>query len=739
MAENVEIRIGSVSSKPKGKTPFPQIPDLRDWDMKLLKRYKPLYMPSYDSCDYCNYGKCDLTGGNKGACGIRIREQTARRILLTNCMGTSAHLSHARDFVEEALKRKGPFAELKIEGADIVTPVCEVVTGIKPTKIIHLKEILEYAEGQVVAGLAATNIGQESSHLDFESKSFHMGMIDSVAMELADVAQIVAYDFDCKDRLVEFGFGVDASKPFILFIGHNIKAGAAAADYTHHNDVEDVQIGGLCCTGHEMARHDHDHSSNLHIIGSISDQLEFVKSGLADVIVIDEQCIRVDLSEHAINTGAILVGTSKEVMGGMMDISNMAVDESVKFLESERMGFSDNMETLPEILVRIARSNLKTRRAKKLEFSKMDMRKEAEKCIYCHLCRKSCPHNLEIDEAIHLMKDKGDDSKLKEVAQLCVFCGKCESACPMHIPTVSMMMRATYDKVFTGESHKLRAGMGPVKDVEVREVGGPVVMGSIPGIIAIVGCPNHADGPKVALMAEEFTKRRYLTVVSGCAAMQIAKYTDLYENTTGRLEAGCLMNTGSCVSNAHILGAALKIPALFAKEDLTGNYEKLADYILNKVGAVGIAYGAMSQKACSIAHSAMRLGIPVILGPAGTKYGKVMLGDKNDKEAWTVFDRNSKKDVVIEPAPEHLLHCVQTVEEAIVLAAKLCMRPNDTGKGRQIKLAHYVDLHKKYFGRMPDDVDLFVRSKDDIPLELQDKVKAKKERGAIDPTTIKNG
>jgi len=77
-----------------------------------------------------------------------------------------------------------------------------------------------------------------------------------------------------------------------------------------------------------------------------------------------------------------------------------------------------------------------------------------------------------------------------------------------------------------------------------------------------------------------------------------------------------------------------------------------------------------------------------------------------------------------------------------VLIAKLCMRPNDTTKGRAIKLTHYIDLHKRLYGVMPDDIHLFVRSKADIPLTMRDEVlkvleeKGWKERPIPDPTLL---
>ncbi|MEJ2740190.1 MAG: hypothetical protein P8105_10275 [Dehalococcoidia bacterium] len=56
--------------EPIGHTPMPDIPDLRSWDMRLMQQYKPYYAPMCDMCCFCTYGKCDLTGDKRGACGI---------------------------------------------------------------------------------------------------------------------------------------------------------------------------------------------------------------------------------------------------------------------------------------------------------------------------------------------------------------------------------------------------------------------------------------------------------------------------------------------------------------------------------------------------------------------------------------------------------------------------------------------------------------------------------------------
>ncbi|MFH0904148.1 MAG: hypothetical protein V1854_03040 [Methanobacteriota archaeon] len=50
-------------------------------------------MQKLPSCEYCTYGKCDLTGNKEGACGIDLATQQSREALKTAVMGAacSAH------------------------------------------------------------------------------------------------------------------------------------------------------------------------------------------------------------------------------------------------------------------------------------------------------------------------------------------------------------------------------------------------------------------------------------------------------------------------------------------------------------------------------------------------------------------------------------------------------------------------------------------------------------------------
>jgi len=370
----------------------------------------------------------------------------------------------------------------------------------------------------------------------------------------------------------------------------------------------------------------------------------------------------------------------------------------------------------------------------------------SKECRQCNDCRRACPQDLHIPEA---MKEaaQGNLAKLADLYEFCVGCGRCEHACPVSLPVHSFIVKAG-EKQLKEETYKVRSGRGAIQDVEIRNVGSPIVFGEIPGVVALVGCANYPKGgAEVAEICAEFANRRYIVVTSGCAAMTAGMYKNeegkvLYEEFTGEFNAGGIVNVGSCVANSHITGAAIKIANIFAKRNLRANYEEIADYILNRLGAVGVAWGAYSQKAASIASGCWRLGIPVIVGPHGIKYRRMLLGRADREEDWYVYDARSGEKVYVGPAPEHLFYTAETKEEAMVMIAKLCMRPNDTVKGRAIKLTHYVDLHKRLYGLMPEDVHLFVRSIGDVPITMKDEIlkildqKGWKETVIPDPTLL---
>ncbi len=732
--KGLEIEVGRIFEEdwdePVGPTPFPSVGTLRSWDRKLLDRYKPFYMPFCDLCCLCTFGKCDLTGDKRGACGISMAAQQSRIVLIACCIGASTHTAHARHMLDHLLEEYGRDVPLDVAmNTGVEAPHIRLVCGIRPKTLRDLEDALDYVETQLVQLVGATHTGQEGDNIDFESKAFHAGMLDHVAMEAADIMQIATLGLpkgDPEAPLAELGYGtIDQTKPVIMCIGHNVLPSVDIIDYMMENNLfGDVEVGGLCCTAHDMSRY----NKGSKIIGPISWQLRFIRAGIPDLIVVDEQCLRTDVLEEARKIGVPVLATSEKSCLGLPDRTSEDADAIVNDLVT---GSADGALVIEprkvgEIAVKSAISVRKRRGEKTFDLGELS--ELAKKCRNCLECVRACPNNLEIAASLQAAKE-GDYGPLESLYDLCVGCGRCESACPVDLPIISMITKASQQQIAT-EKYPIRVGRGAIQDVEIREVGQPIVFGEIPGVVALVGCANYpAGGDDVARIAEEFLKRRFIVVASGCSAMNIAMTRDeeglnLYEKYPGNFDAGGLVNVGSCVANSHITGAAIKIANIFAKRSLRANYEEIADYIYNRVGAVGLAWGAMSQKAASIAAGCWRLGIPVVVGPHGSKYRRMLLGRKENEENWVVYNARDGEQVYVGPAPEHLFYAAETLEEAIVMIAKLAMRPNDTNKGRAVKLSHYIDLHKTYYGSMPDDLHLFVRRQADVPFTMRDEIMA---------------
>jgi anaerobic carbon-monoxide dehydrogenase, CODH/ACS complex subunit alpha len=734
-AHGVELNIGRIFGsweEDPGPTRMPGIEALRNWDRRLLKKYPPFYLPFCDLCCLCTMGKCDLSKGKRGACGIDMAAQQSRIVLLSATIGCATHTGHARHLLEHLIHRSG--RDFRIDIGEFVTmeaPHTRLVTGIKPLTLGDLEDVVDYCEREITALLSSCHTGQEGNNIDFESKVFHAGMVDHVAMEACDIAQISAYGFPKADPdagLIDIGTGcIDPKKPTILVIGHNVAPSVEITNFMRDQGQSDaIELCGICCTALDMTRY----NEKAKIIGPLSHQTRFIRYGSADLIVIDEQCVRTDVLEEAGKVHAPVIATHAKNLQGLPDRTGDPADDIVKDLVSGAIPGAAILDPVKagQVAVMVSLAMFPKRGKFRSIPDEATLAIAAKNCTACDSCRRVCPNDLPLPVAIEAA-GKGNLRLLGELYESCIGCARCETegVCPKGLMPHTMILGASRVRM-EAERFRIRTGRGPIQDTEIRAVGGPIVMGEVPGVIGIVGCSNYPGSYRdIGFIAEEFLKRRYIVTTSGCAAMSLAMYTNdegqgLYERYPGTFDAGGLVNCGSCVSNAHISGAAIKIASIFARRKINSNYEEIADYVHNRVGAVGIAWGAMSQKASAIAAGFWRLGIPVIVGPHGAKYRRMLLGRKDLKEPWDVLDARTGETVYAAPAPEHLFVVAETKEEATVLVPKLCMRPSDTTKGRSIKLNHYIDLHRKFFGTMPDDIDLFVRTRADIPVAMKDDV-----------------
>src|SRR3990172_2675370 len=697
-------------------SPFPDIFSFRRWDFILLERYKPLFRKPDKTCHLCGLGPCrPLTnlflaeakglplashsfvkgkpikspqpdfakGGNEGGlgkCGIDETGFKARAALLDAVIGASGHISHAARLLEDLIIKFGEDCPV---GAglptNIPTPITTLITGSKLKNIGELKEMLAYIERQLVHLLSSINFGTEASPEDFVSKMLHAGMLDNLAMELADIAQISAMNMpkgESNSKLVNIGLEIiDISKPVILIIGHNSFVAHEIMHLVEDRRLKDnIEVCGLCCAASDGARHSHD----FKIIGNQASQPDVIKSGIADVVILDTQCIRPDIVEEAGKVGSVIIATTQETALGLRNLTDMPSDIGAEYIINNGTGVI------------------------------LDKKKAAEAAI-----------NIAVR------------SQKSEVRR--------KTTSPLPPPT----------------SGFLRIGRGPIRDSEIRGVAPSIVMGEIPGIIGIFGCPEkesqesgvRSQESETKNLAEEFLKRGYIVSTGGCASMDVAreevggqesgvrreKQGGLFKNNPDSFDSRNLTNLGSCVSASHLIGACIKIAQIMCHRKLEGNYEEIADYIINRVGAAVILWGGFTQKAFSSALGMARLGIPVIFGPRFKNYGLHLLGGNGE---WLVKDARLGDMVSTGPVPQNLLCFAERIEDALPLIAKLCMRANDTSEGRKAKLTSYIEFYKKLKGQLPPDIALFIRTHYDIPEGMEAEVHTFLKEKNWQPTVI---
>jgi len=295
-----------------------------------------------------------------------------------------------------------------------------------------------------------------------------------------------------------------------------------------------------------------------------------------------------------------------------------------------------------------------------------------------------------------------------------------------------------------GEPPRRTFRVGPptrLTDVVIRNVGVPVVAGNIPGIVVLVSCPEKsADVEEPAKIAEVLLERGYLVLVPGCLSVALGSYLDEEGKTLYERYPDTLLNTGPCTSAAHLVGACVRVGVIFGKLPIRREFVRVADYVLNRVGACVVAWGdEYPEHLVSAAYGVTRWGIPVVLGPdpeAGS-----LLTEKDPK----VIDARSGEEVE-DPTPMHLRCVVSDWKEAAVTAARLCMRPNDTPEGRQNKIESYVELYRELYGELPPDLDPLIRDESDIPVTLRSEMRELLEETgwtprsrASDPTLLPEG
>ncbi len=712
--KGLEVSIGEVVEEVESWKP-PDVLDLRSWDVLLVSRYAPKIVPGFVQCALCTYGPCDLTK-QSGVCGIDALGNHVRILTLAVALGLGTLITRARKMYKLARKVLGPDAEISISPEiTIPMPNISLITGLQPKKLKDLEIVLDYISEQNIKTLDSVTVFREFHPLDLASRMLHTGMLSHIACEIIDVLELMImkkYGIELTPEFRKYKFEITVpEKPTILYIGESciplleLKNALKRMDLGEPGEVVDILAAS--CNAVNIG--------GVRYVGPPHYAVPLLRLGYPDVVLIDDTCISANMIKEAVKSNSIVISLTDSTTFLLPSAEDLNVDDIVKNGGCICLDYSKAAKLAIMIAIRVhGRRAIAT--SKKLD---VDIMKIIEKCDLCGKCVEACPYKFNIASAIEKLK-KGDDSEIVDIASRCVWCGRCEEACPQKVEVMTLLAR-----YLSNMEIGFNTRAPPLTDQIIRSIGAPIVLGEIPGVIAFVGCPNMSENIReIAKIVGELAKRGFIVLTSGCVAELIGKYkseegSTLYEEY-GELGRGCIVNVGPCTALSEISGIAIRVANIFAGRKIKGNYEEIADYILNRVGACGIGWGAATHKILSIAVGFLRLGVPIIVGPQCGKLGILLEGA--DPEKFVGIDMKTGKQVYAGPAPQHLLYLAKTPEECLVMAIKLCIRPGDTSKGRAIKLSHYIDLYKKFYGTLPPDIHYYIRTEADIPITYREEL-----------------
>ncbi|MFZ2071532.1 MAG: hypothetical protein WAV32_08075 [Halobacteriota archaeon] len=706
--------------------------DIAEWDNVLLNRYYPLYTNIKTECTDCTQGPCAPPGG---LCGLDLADAYQAKISLQEaCKGLSRQLTVARALFNFSLPRFGRDKEIDL-GPSITYPTMNtsMLTGFYTKNLGDIERALSYAESQLSELLLSAYFGNESV-TEFEEKALHAGALTFLAMELTESIKMCCFEFSNAGKHpateyaefppVEIGVGmgaVDTNKPVVVFFGDIFLPAWFAIEYMKQESLDEkIEICGVGAVGHDIPRF----YKRGKVLTSGVKARKVLRAGIPDVIVVSELCSGFDVLAEAKRVDAKVIGTGYTAIAGLEDRSDDSVEDVLRaIIENNLPGVRlTNPEKAGELAVKLADS-IKNRGKRKNTYllSEAELKKEALRCNSCDRCSEACPARISISNA---MADAETNLEpLANVYDCCIFCGKCERACPEGIRILDLTISAAAILGRLKEDfYLMRAGRGPMTELEWRDLTfGVILGGNGPGMVNIIGCGNFPGSEReVVAMTRYFLARNYLVCVSGCVAADVAKYFDeeegkyLFEQYIAAGVLKGLVNFGGCTAMSHVPAAIYRGALVGSAYTPKANWTQVADYLYARLPVVVIIWGAATEVLYSVASGLVRSGIPVVVGPSGFKFKRFLLGDKDDRSKWWMYDGVTGERKEVEPCPVHMLVPVDTKEEAIAMCAKLLHRPLALRDPRLASLEAENEAYKEFFGEYSDDWHLYVRSEQEL-------------------------
>jgi len=158
-------------NEPMGPTPMPSLTALRDWDMKLLTKYKPFYMPD---CDLCAFHFLAMRFDSWKTRRMRIRHSNTifSDCNVSLCNWAACHTAHSRHLLHSLIEKYGRRYPLNVGGLNIkVEAPVSARYRHKAWNTRRLRRHFNLHRRTITQVLAVGHTGQEGSNLDFESKA----------------------------------------------------------------------------------------------------------------------------------------------------------------------------------------------------------------------------------------------------------------------------------------------------------------------------------------------------------------------------------------------------------------------------------------------------------------------------------------------------------------------------------------------------------------------------------------
>lgn len=722
--------------------PFARAADLAHWNQFLLERYKPLYLSAGHTCRDCSRGPCDLAL-SAGPCGRPLPVFKSLHSLRLACRGTLSQLVISRQLLDFALKSRGADTPVSM-GKNITfadaAPSIALLTGLPVKTLADLDKAQSYAEQQLGELMTAALNGQGDA-AGLEAMAFHAGSLLLIAMEVAEIIKVACFEFPSAgnlpmEELEDFppastlcGLGaLDREKPALVFTGDDfLPAWTAVHHLQKENLTGQIEVGGIGAVGCDLARF----YPAARVLTTAPRVMKVIKAGLADVLVITEGCraVNADIVSAAQRIGTKVISTSRSQTFGLHDRTGAEISSIVAELLSGAPGV---------VIFDAGKAGVVAgevaRRFKRL-FSSLGadslMSHWAAKCMASTTCLdacfNACPYNLDIRRAVK-ESAVGDVSPLARLFTACDFCGRCEDACPEGVPIENLLVQSAGEEIREDKA-VMRPGRGPVPEVEIRAQAFGLTFGNCPGIVAVIGCGTGGMKNEAAYIAKELVSINCVVFTAGCLTLDIAKSFDekrrqfIFQQFGSAALARSLVNCGSCTAQVHIVDEFMKVARLGGAVSHYANLMEAADYVYNRVFYSVILWGLPLDRMYALAAGYAQRGIPVIAGPAsGLDFPRFLAGDKHDRRKWIDYHGAIGIKREVEPAPHHLLIPAENKEEAIIMAVKLLMRSSEQRESRLSSLEAYINFHQKFFGELPDDWVLYVRSDQELPVRTRIKL-----------------